>query len=969
MLLAATRPALAQELTSRRTEHLNLISYDEAHRYLSYHLARSFENSLAFHRNLFDYTPTEPVTVLMQDFGDYGHGGTSTIPWNYISIGISPFDYVYDTMPANERMNWLMHHELVHVVATDKGSGSDLFFRKMFNGKVSPISENPISMFYSYLTSPRWYSPRWYHEGIAVFLETWMAGGVGRVLGGYDEMAFRTMVLEDAYFYDVVGLESEGTTIDFQVGQNSYLYGTRFVTWLGLQYGPEKLIRWFDRNDGSKRYFASQFEQVYGSPLDDEWRKWIAWEGEWQKGNLERIREFPVTEQAAVTAESLGSISRGFYDSERNLIYVAINRPAKPAQIVAINADTGAITPLSKVGAPALYFVTSLAFDAKNRKLYYTSDNTRGWRDLNEVDLATGRQRQILENFRTGDLVINPSDQTLWGVQHHNGLSSLVKLSPPYKEWQVVLTLDYGRDMFDLDISPDGQTLSCSLIDVTGRQQLASLSIPAVLAGDSKLDMLHEFPNNTPANFVFSPDGRYLYGTSYHTGVSNVFRFDRQTREMEALTNVETGVFRPLPVSDERMIAFRYSSQGFQPVRMPVEVLEDINAVRYLGQEVVKTHPMVREWNAGSPARVDLDKISEYDGPYKPFSQMRVGSVYPVLEGYKDSIAAGVRMNMSDPLGLHAIDLTAAWSPDEDLDSDERLHLNLGYSHAPWNVRLKYNATNFYDMFGPTKTSRKGHSAVVSFHDYLIFERPTTLDYTISAGYYGGLDTLPDFQNIRAPFDEYAVIGGHLDYMDMRRTIGAVDHESGKAWSLAASGSLVDEDFFPRLYGSYDYGFPLPLDHASLWIRTAAGKSWGDRDNAFANFFFGGFGNNWIDYQEVRRYREYYSFPGLELNEAGGNDFGKATLEWTLPPVRFRKVGVPGLYTNWSRLALFTGGLVTNVGSDDLRTTFYNVGGQVDFSLVMFSNLESVFSVGYAVAFEEGGSSSDEVMISLKLLR
>ena len=59
-----------------------------------------------------------------------------------------------------------------------------------------------------------------------------MAGGMGRILGGYDEMVFRTMVLENAYFYDVVGLESEGTTIDFQVGQNSYLYGTRFVTWL-----------------------------------------------------------------------------------------------------------------------------------------------------------------------------------------------------------------------------------------------------------------------------------------------------------------------------------------------------------------------------------------------------------------------------------------------------------------------------------------------------------------------------------------------------------------------------------------------------------------------------------------------------------------------------------------------------------------------------------------------------------------
>ena len=133
--------AAAQDLRSRRTADLNLIYYDQAHEYLTYHLVRSFENSLNFHKRLFGYTPTEPVVVLMQDFGDYGHGGTSTVPWNYVSIGIEPFDYVYDTMPANERINWLMHHELVHVVATDKGADSDLRFRRLFHGKVHPTNQ------------------------------------------------------------------------------------------------------------------------------------------------------------------------------------------------------------------------------------------------------------------------------------------------------------------------------------------------------------------------------------------------------------------------------------------------------------------------------------------------------------------------------------------------------------------------------------------------------------------------------------------------------------------------------------------------------------------------------------------------------------------------------------------------------------------------------------------------------------
>ena len=951
-------PLPAQELDSRRTRDLDLIYYDKAHEYLSYHLARSFENSLAFDKKLFGYTPSEPVVILMQDFGDYGHGGTSTVPWNYISIGIEPFDYVYDVMPTNERMNWLMHHELIHVVATDKAAGEDLRYRKLFHGKVAPIKEEPLSMLYSYLASPRWYSPRWYHEGIAVFLETWMAGGVGRALGGYDEMVFRTMVLEDAYFYDIVGLESEGTTIDFQIGQNSYLYGTRFMSYLGMKYGPEKVVAWVNRSPGSKRYFASQFENVFGTNLDDEWRSWIAWEHEWQKHNLERIRQFPLTPETAINHEVLGSVSRSFYDPERKLLYAAINRPAKPAQIVAIDVEKGTITPLTDVTAPALYFVTSMAYDPKGRKIFYTTNNSRGWRDLNELDLVTGRRRQLLKNCRTGDLAVNPADQSIWGIQHHNGRSTLVEIPPPYDHWRSVLTLDYGRDIFDLDISPDGKTLSASMIDVTGREQLVTIGL-----ADRHVAILHEFENNSPLNFVFSPDGRYLFGTSYFTGVSNVFRYDLQTKKMEAVSNVETGLFRPIPISNDALIAYRYTAKGFAPVRIPIEVRNDLSAIDYLGQQVVEKHPIVKEWNAGSPARVNLDEVTTYAGPYRPFARMRLGAFYPVLEGYKDTVAAGIRFNAADPLALRSLDVTAAVSP-----KSEKLHLKVDYDAIPWKLRLGYNATDFYDLFGPTKVSRKGRMASLGYHHYLIFERPRTFEYTVSTAYYGGLDTLPDYQNVRAPFSEYETVAGKLDFRDLRKTIGGVDDEYGFQWTATGSGNRVAGKFFPQFHGTYDRGFLLPLEHSSLWLRSAAGKSFGDRANPFANFFFGAFGNNWIDYQDVHRYREYYSFPGVDLNAIAGNSFGKLTAEWALPPIRFRRAGVPSLYANWARFALFTTSLTTDIADRELRRTAWDAGGQLDVSLVLFSNLESTFSLGYARAMQKG-RDSNEVMVSLKLLR
>ena len=89
-----------------------------------------------------------------------------------------------------------------------------------------------------------------------MFMETWYGGGLGRAQGGYDEMVFRAMVRDDADFYDPLGLVSKGTEVDFQTGANAYLYGTRFLSYLALEYSPEKLIDWLRRTDGTERYYA-----------------------------------------------------------------------------------------------------------------------------------------------------------------------------------------------------------------------------------------------------------------------------------------------------------------------------------------------------------------------------------------------------------------------------------------------------------------------------------------------------------------------------------------------------------------------------------------------------------------------------------------------------------------------------------------------------------------------------------------
>ena len=222
-----------------------------------------------------------------------------------------------------------MNHELVHISNTDQAAPADRRARRFFAGKVLATPEHPETIFYQYLTAPRKTSPRWYLEGMAVFLETWMAGGLGRAQSAYDEMVFRAMVRDNAHFYDPLGLVAEGVQVDFQVGANAYLYGTRFITYLAYEYSPEKVVEWAQRDKGSRRSYRREFERVFGKPLDDAWQDWIEFEHAFQEDNLARLRQFDVTPHETLVPEALGSVSRAYYDAANDAI-IAGFREAMP---------------------------------------------------------------------------------------------------------------------------------------------------------------------------------------------------------------------------------------------------------------------------------------------------------------------------------------------------------------------------------------------------------------------------------------------------------------------------------------------------------------------------------------------------------------------------------------------------------------------------------------------------------------
>lgn len=960
-------PDAKAQLKSLETEQLRLIYNDATLSYLAPHVARCFENALGFHRLLFDYKPSEKVTILLHDLNDFADAGATASPRNAIMIAVAPFSYVYETTPANERINLIMSHELVHVLMSDCATGNDRFFRHLFFGKVRETPDNPLTILYGYLTTPRRNAPRWYHEGTAVFLETWMAGGLGRAQGPYDEMVFRAMVRDSVSFYDPVSLESEGTKIDFQVGVNSYLYGTRFMSYLAYKYGPERIVEWASRNGGSKAYFGAQFKQVYDRSLDEEWADWVSWEYQFQQYNLDSLQIYPTTPFRHVSSSALGSVSRALYDQSANTIYAAVNYPGQVAHLAAIDVGSGEIRKICDIKGPAMFYVASLAWDSSSGTLFYTTDNMY-WRDLRAINLVSGESRTLMKDARVGDLAFNREDSSLWGVRHYNAISTIVRVAYPYDEWDQVYSWPYGKDIYDIDISPDGRRLTASLAEISGRQTLIMMNVDSLMAGDTSYVELHDFGNSVPANFVHSPDGRYLYGSSYYTGVSNIFRYDFAADSMDIVTNCETGLFRPIPVWEDSLIAFRYTGKGFVPTVVPTRPLEDVSAITFLGQKVVEQHPIVRSWMLAPPSSIDLNTRVTDSGGYHALWNIGVTSLYPVVEGYKNFPAYGLRLDLTDPILTHNTNITVSYTPNSVLPRDERWHIDWSYTYLNWELNFKHNDASFYDLFGPTKTSRKGNSLGLRYSRSLLYDPPRTLVYHFTLAGYSDLERLPDYQNVTAPFEEFATFGFDIKYKNTKSSLGAVDAEKGVIWESLVRSSYVREKLYPQIVNNFDLGLPLPLSHSSMWFRTSLGYAVGERDEPLANFYFGGFGNNWVDHLSEKRYRLFATFPGVELNNIGGVNFGKATVEWTLPPLRFRRMGVPTFYASWLRTALFTSAIVTNVDSKPDRRVVTNAGGQIDVRLIMLSHLRFTFSAGYAIAFEKGRTSRDEFMVSLKVL-
>ena len=81
------------------------------------------------------------------------------------------------------------------------------------------------------------------------------------------------------------------------------------------------------------------------------------------------------------------------------------------------------------------------------------------------------------------------------------------------------------------------------------------------------------------------------------------------------------------------------------------------------------------------------------------------------------------------------------------------MHVHADYERYDWNVLGSCNDADFYDLFGPTKTSRKGYSVAVGHTTILIDDAPRRMKFALEGRVAGNLDQLPEYQNVHVKVD------------------------------------------------------------------------------------------------------------------------------------------------------------------------------------------------------------------------
>jgi len=950
----------------RESEHFKIV-YRKNHAYLVNKILSDAENALRPLMSLFDYKPKEKIIINTYDVNDFGFGSITTVPQDFIRLEIEPLEPGYEIVPYNDRIQWLLSHELVHIVVNDHSTGVEAFLRKIF-GKVPPEKNQPTTIFYSLLTNFKRYTPRWYQESFAVFIETWFSGGYGRLLGSFDEMYFRTIMVKSKNFYSQVEIETIGSHNSMLVETLSYIYGARFVSYLSIVYGYENLIKWIKvEQDDSYPGFQNKFETVFNRDFDEAWEDFINHEKEFQSKNLEVLNKSETTQVKRIGYQNFGWVTQPHFDPLTQNVFFGYHKSHQLASILKLDLRSEAGENIESLPTPSMIQVASTAFDPGSGLFFFTTNNNLLFRDIWVLDTQSGEKKLLFENYRVGDLSISPGTRDLWGVEVNGGIKTLVVMPYPYNKVSQIASFEAGDDIFNLAVNQTGDKLAAVLHRSNGLQSIILTDVKKLLSGGNfEFNTLTR--SGSPENPSWSEDGKFLYWNAFTNGVSNIYRYSFESLDIKAISHCLTGLVKPIEITHDSLLAFEYTTEGFIPVMLLNQPADYLPAINYMGQEVLNKNPEVMKWVL--PDSYETSDPFKYtrEKEYNALTNLNIHSFVPVVSGFQNQVVFGFFTHIGDPLLIHDFSLEFGVSPLKETPSYPQFHLKFKYDFKQFLfLEVSYNGSDFFDLFNDRKRSMLGESYRLGHNHFWIYDNPHKIKQSSTLTVYRSVEFIND-NLIRVSQPDFSVLATNLNSKNLRRSIGSSDYEFGTNfdYTLTLYGTNFDSaEIAVNTYAEFSDFSTWIADHNVLHVKFAGGYLWDNEQLIQARFYFGGFGNRGFDNDEIKQFRKVFRFPGIPIYSMMTEKFGKILFENAFPPIRFSNIEFANQLLNHVDFSVYTQGLLTR---SDIGDYWVDVGAQMDLKLKHWYNLESTLSAGIAKAWSDK-INDWEWFISFKLLK
>jgi hypothetical protein len=574
------------------------------------------------------------IPVVLNDYRDRGNGLVSPMPYRQ-EIDAARLRGLALAPTAWSWLDAVGPHELVHAAHAEVTAGLGI-------GGVL-----------------RWIGPDWsrllnlsvppgFSEGVAVYYESQIEGGAGRLHFPFFTMEFRAAMASQRPWRLAQLLEASAYSwpFDRHYKGGGYLYA--YLQTKGHADFFRRTTRWFHRMPltgfGIALWYGSrEFPASLGRQFRAEMHARI---------QAELSARAPFTAVEVVRSEPGLILRRPYWLDAQTLVVYAQGYRTRPGYY-RIEVATGQIGPIRTFSATEDYRYAPTPDRKALLVARYVPDVFLAGQLTAEVYRLTmeGRLERLTRNGRVYAPVPAP-DGSVWALQNVGSYNRWVQIKPDGR----ILPRGAFAEAFFLQLAPapKGDRVAV-LLHQQGRQGLFEAHVDS--GGQVQLRPWLAFRQGAIYDMSWSDDGRWLLFTADPDSIPNVYALEVATGRVLRLTNVPFGALEPALSPDGQWLAFiHYRHERYELVRIPF-VPEAASEVPSAWLESFALAEARLVGPASPPYAPEIR-------PYRPWAYlMRPRLVYPIFaRAQKDPEGYGKGLGWGGGLGIAGTDPLKRWA-------------------------------------------------------------------------------------------------------------------------------------------------------------------------------------------------------------------------------------------------------------------------------------------------------------------